>query len=90
MNGIKAHEAEQPQWDPGPLYLRGYCRVCNRHFFYRNRLDTDHTQFHQHHAGVCQRCRYSCARIKPRPRIAIPGPEGEVLAAMPAGDLGRK
>jgi hypothetical protein len=29
-------------------YLRGYCRVCNRHYFYRNNLDTGHLQFRQH------------------------------------------
>lgn len=50
--------------DCEPLYLRGYCRVCNRHYFFRNKLDTDHVQFHQHHGGVCQICHYACARIK--------------------------
>ncbi len=52
--------------DSDPFYLRGYCRVCNRHYFYRNKLDTEHIQFHQHHAGVCQNCRYGCVRIKPK------------------------
>jgi hypothetical protein len=50
--------------DPENYFVRGYCRVCNRHFFYRNQLDTACTQIHQHHTGVCQVCRYSCARIK--------------------------
>lgn len=46
------------------VFLRGYCRVCNRHYFFRNKLDVDHVQFHQHHGGVCQKCNYTCARIK--------------------------
>jgi hypothetical protein len=45
--------------------LRGYCRVCNRHYFYRNKLDIEHIQFHQHHGGICQECNYVCARIRP-------------------------
>jgi len=44
-------------------YLRGYCRVCNRHYFYKNRINTEHVQFHQYHSGVCQKCRKECARI---------------------------
>ncbi len=90
MDGRKVHEAEPSLLGQEPLYLRGYCRVCNRHFFYRHHLDTDHTQLHQHHAGVCQRCRYGCARIKPKSRLAVPGPLGEVLAAIPVRELGRK
>lgn len=50
--------------DSDPFYLRGYCRVCNRHYFYRNQLDTAQTQVQQHHGGICQICRYRCARIK--------------------------
>ncbi|MBU1208601.1 MAG: hypothetical protein KKH04_17030 [Proteobacteria bacterium] len=54
----------QPEADSQPLYLRGYCRICNRHCFYRHQLDTEHVQFHQHHGGVCQKGRYPCATIK--------------------------
>ena len=50
--------------DSSPLYLRGYCRICNRHYFYRHQLDTKHTQVYQHHGGVCQKRRYPCARIQ--------------------------
>lgn len=46
-----------------PSYIRGYCRVCNRHYFYRHGIDTEHIQFHQYHSGVCQKCRKKCARI---------------------------
>lgn len=52
--------------DADSFYLRGYCRVCNRHYFYRNQLDTEQTQFHQHHHGVCQSGHYNCIRIKPK------------------------
>jgi len=58
--------AGQSEQDSDLLYLRGYCRVCNRHYFYRHQLDIEHTQFHQHHSGVCQKCGYICARIKPK------------------------
>jgi hypothetical protein len=44
--------------------LRGYCRICNRYYFFRNSVNTESVQFHQHHSGVCQSCRYICARIK--------------------------
>jgi hypothetical protein len=37
-------------------YLRGYCRVCNRHYFYRNN-------------GICQNCNYACARIDSKTRF---------------------
>ena len=70
-----------------PFYLRGYCRVCNRHYFYRHHFDTEHTQYHQHHFGVCQRSRYSCARIKPRPKAEVPLRDGRVLAAIPVPEL---
>jgi hypothetical protein len=50
--------------DNDPLYLRGYCRVCNRHYFFKNKLDTSHLQLRQHHGGICQNCNYACARIK--------------------------
>jgi hypothetical protein len=50
--------------DSRSQYLRGYCRICNRHYFYRHQLDTEHTQIHQHHGGVCQKGRYRCARIQ--------------------------
>ena len=50
--------------DMEPLYLRGYCRVCNRHYFYKNKLDTGHLQLRQHHGGICQNCNYTCATIK--------------------------
>ena len=48
--------------DIEPLYLRGYCRVCNRHYFFKNKLDTGHLQLRQHHGGICQNCNYACAR----------------------------
>jgi hypothetical protein len=50
-------------------YLRGYCRVCNRHYFYRNKLNTGHLQFRQHHGGICQNCNYACARIDSKTRL---------------------
>jgi hypothetical protein len=31
-------------------------------------MDTEHTQLHQHHGGVCQKGRYSCVRIKTKIR----------------------
>ena len=62
-----AYKEKNPNKDP--YYVRGYCRVCNRHFFYRHQLDTQHTQIHQTHTGVCQICRYSCARIKDKSRM---------------------
>lgn len=46
-----------------PFYLRGYCRVCNRHYFYRHHIDTEHVQLRQFHSGVCQKCRKKCVRI---------------------------
>ena len=46
--------------------LRGYCRMCNRYYFYKNQLDTVSMQVKQHHSGVCQSCGYDCARIKSR------------------------
>ena len=54
MNEIKKNqnsEARKKELDLN--YLRGYCRVCNRHYFYRNNLDTGHLQFRQHHGGIC-------------------------------------
>jgi hypothetical protein len=36
-------------------YLRGYCRVCNRHYFYRNNLDTGRN--------------YACATINSKKRL---------------------
>ncbi len=69
--------------DTTPLYLRGYCRVCNRHYFFKHRLDPDHTQYHQHHTGVCQRCRYVCIRIRPKAKLAVPSPQEEALATIP-------
>jgi hypothetical protein len=47
--------------------LRGYCTVCNRYYFYRNGLDTNKLQVHQHHEGVCMGNRHHCARIKNGP-----------------------
>jgi hypothetical protein len=55
---------EKSKSEIDPLYLRGYCRVCNRHYFYGHKLDTEHIQVHQHHGGVCQKYHYSCARVK--------------------------
>ncbi|MDH4267620.1 MAG: hypothetical protein OEW45_18490 [Deltaproteobacteria bacterium] len=55
--------------DSHPTYLRGYCRICNRHYFYRHQLDTEHVQFHQHHGGVCQKGRYKCATVKSNIRV---------------------
>jgi hypothetical protein len=43
--------------------LRGYCLVCNRHYFARNGLQTEALQLHQHHDGVCQDRNYFCARL---------------------------
>lgn len=43
--------------------LRGYCLVCNRYYFYKNGLNTQTLQVHQHHTGVCQINRHHCARI---------------------------
>jgi len=62
----KEKDVDRNEKDSDPLYVRGYCRVCNRHYFYRHQLDIEHIQFHQHHRGVCQKCGYSCARIKPK------------------------
>jgi len=56
--------SERKAKDIEPLYLRGYCRVCNRHYFFKNKLDTGHLQLRQHHGGICQNCNYDCARIK--------------------------
>jgi|GEM_PF-2188465 hypothetical protein len=72
--------------DRTPLYVRGYCRICNRHYFFRHQLDPDHTQYHQHHTGVCQRCRYACARIKPKAKLTVPLPRGEAVAAIPIAE----
>ncbi len=57
--------------------------MCNRHYFFRYQLDPDHTQYHQHHTGVCQRCRYACIRIKPKAKVAVPGPKEEAVATIP-------
>jgi len=48
---------------PDASYPRGYCRVCNRHYFYRHGINTEHVQLHQYHSGVCQKCRKECVRI---------------------------
>ncbi len=59
---------ERKAKDIEPLYLRGYCRVCNRHYFFKNKLDTGHLQLRQHHGGICQNCNYACARVNDHPR----------------------
>jgi hypothetical protein len=61
--------SEQKKKDPAIIYLRGYCRVCNRHYFYKNNLDTGNLQFRQHHGGVCQNCNYACATINSKKRL---------------------
>jgi len=60
----KRESGRKADADSSSEYLRGYCRICNRHYFYRHQLDTEHTQVHQHHGGVCQKGRYRCARIQ--------------------------
>jgi hypothetical protein len=51
---------------PDAARLRGYCRVCNRYYFYRNQMNTASVQIKQHHSGICQSCGYDCARIAGR------------------------
>jgi len=31
---------------------------------YKGEVDPEHTQFHQHHGGVCLRHRYKCMQVK--------------------------
>ena len=70
MKDFKKKKLTEPRAeDPDLIYLRGYCRVCNRHYFYRNNLDTGHLQFRQHHGGICQNCNYACARINSKKRL---------------------
>jgi len=64
MGNSKETEPKDREYDVG--HLRGYCRVCNRYYFYRNRMNTDSVQVKQHHAGICQSCGYDCARIAAR------------------------
>jgi hypothetical protein len=91
MKSPPHHPVQESGQEEAHGYLRGYCRVCNRHFFFRQQLDMDHTQLHQHHCGVCQRCRYGCARIKSRPKIAVPCfPNGEPFASLTGVDLGKR
>jgi len=56
----------------GAARLRGYCRVCNRYYFYRRGMDTGTHQVQQHHSGVCQSCGYDCARIATRAKKPDP------------------
>ena len=67
----KGSALDRNEKESDPFYMRGYCRICNRHYLYRHKLDIEHTQFHQHHAGVCQKFGYRCARIKPETRAYI-------------------
>jgi len=46
------------------VLYRGYCRICNRFILHKGEVDPEHTQFHQHHGGVCQRHRYKCMQVK--------------------------
>lgn len=56
-------KSKKPDKVSDVLY-RGYCRICNRFILYKDEVDPEHTQFHQHHGGVCQRHRHKCMQVK--------------------------
>jgi hypothetical protein len=61
--GTTVKQQEKKEADAQSPALRGYCRVCNRYYFFKNGVDTGSIQLHQYHTGVCQDSGYVCARI---------------------------
>lgn len=59
----KVKTVEPKKKNSDSIFVRSYCRVCNRYYFYKHGFETKSMQIHQHHSGICQGCGYICARI---------------------------